>query len=103
MTAIMPGRPENRATPVDRQGTFTDEERLKRAMANFTKDFGLIAAFYMEACIHCGACARACHFYTATEDPKYTPILMVEPFKQAYKREAGPFAFFFKPSTSSRR
>ena len=96
MSAIMAARPENRATPVDRQGTFTDEERLKRAMANFAKDFGLIAASYMEACIHCGACARACHFYTATEDPKYTPILKVEPFKQAYKREAGPFAFFFK-------
>jgi Fe-S oxidoreductase len=50
----------------------------------------------MESCIHCGQCAQACHFYVASGDPKYTPIWKLEPFKQAYKREAGPFALFFK-------
>jgi Fe-S oxidoreductase len=50
----------------------------------------------MESCIHCGQCAQACHFYAATGDPKYTPIWKLEPFKQAYKREAGPFARFYK-------
>ena len=80
----------------DAQGDYTDDQRVERAMRNFAKDFGRTAALYMEACIHCGACAKACHFYTATEDPKYTPILKIEPFKQAYKREAGPLAFFYK-------
>lgn len=80
----------------DAQGDYTEDERVERAMRNFAKDFGRTAALYMEACIHCGACAKACHFYTATEDPKYTPILKIEPFKQAYKREAGPMAFFYK-------
>ncbi len=37
-----------------------------------------------------------CHFYIATDDPQYTPIWKVEPFKQAYKREASPFAPLFK-------
>ncbi len=50
----------------------------------------------MESCIHCGMCADACHFYIATEDPKYTPIWKVEPFKQAYKRESGPFAPIYR-------
>ena len=80
----------------DMQGDLADVERVERAMRHFAKDFGHMAATYMEACIHCGACAHACHFYTATEDPKHTPILKLEPFKQAYKREAGPLAFVFK-------
>ena len=80
----------------DTQGAYSDTQRVERAMRNFARDFGRMAATYMEACIHCGACAHACHFYTATDDPKYTPILKLEPFKQAYKREAGPLAFVFK-------
>ena len=43
------------------------------------------------------ACTAACAHTRATttsrtEDPKYTPIWKIEPFKQAYKREAGPLA-----------
>jgi len=29
-------------------------------------------------------------------DPAHTPIWKLEPFKQAYKREAGPFAWFYR-------
>jgi Fe-S oxidoreductase len=50
----------------------------------------------MESCIHCGNCAEACHFYLQTGDPKYTPIWKIEPFKQAYQREAGPFAWLYR-------
>ena len=35
-------------------------------------------------------------YYVQTEDPKYTPIWKLEPFKQAYKREASPFAFIYR-------
>jgi Fe-S oxidoreductase len=80
----------------DKQGDRTDEERLTAAMAGFAKDFGRTAALYMESCIHCGNCAEACHFYVSTQDPKYTPIWKIEPFKQAYKREAGPFAWAYR-------
>ncbi|MGF1659063.1 MAG: (Fe-S)-binding protein [Rubrimonas sp.] len=80
----------------DTQGDDADKLRVEKAMKNFAKDFGRTAATYMEACIHCGACAKACHFYEATHDPKFTPILKLEPFKQAYKREAGPLAFIYK-------
>ncbi len=80
----------------DTQGEMSDAERVKKAMQHFAKDFGYVAATYMESCVHCGICANACHFYVTTGDPKYTPIWKIEPFKQAYKREAGPFAFFYK-------
>ncbi|MEJ2645946.1 MAG: (Fe-S)-binding protein [Gammaproteobacteria bacterium] len=80
----------------DQQGDMTDPERLSQAMRNFAKDFGYVAAVHMDSCVHCGMCAEACHFYVSTGDAKYTPIHKIEPFKQAYKREAGPFAFFYR-------
>ncbi len=80
----------------DKQGDRTDPERLHAAMQGFAKDFSREAATYLEACIHCGNCAEACPFYLETEDPKYTPIYKIEPFKQTYQREAGPFAWLYR-------
>jgi Fe-S oxidoreductase len=80
----------------DKQGDRPDAERLGAAMTSFVKDFGRAAAAYIESCIHCGNCAEACHFYLQTGDPKYTPIWKIEPFKQAYQREAGPFAWLYR-------
>jgi len=72
------------------------EARAAGAMSAFAQEIGALSAFRLESCIHCGICAEACHFYIATEDPKYTPIWKVEPFKQAYKREASAFAPVFR-------
>jgi Fe-S oxidoreductase len=80
----------------DTQGEMPDQERVDIAMRNFVKDFGATAAIYMESCIHCGQCAEACHFYVQTGNPKYTPIWKLEPFKQAYKRETGPFSLIYR-------
>ena len=80
----------------DQQGDAPDAERAARAIDAFMRDMTRSAATYMESCIHCGHCAEACHFYVTSGDPQYTPIWKLEPFKQAYKREAGPFAWFFK-------
>ena len=74
----------------------TPEARVAGAMRGFAKEIGALSAFRLESCIHCGICADACHFYIATEDPQYTPIWKVEPFKQAYKREASPFAPLYR-------
>jgi Fe-S oxidoreductase len=70
----------------------SDTERVAGAMRGFALEIGALSAFRLESCIHCGVCADACHFYVTTEDPQYTPIWKVEPFKQAYKREASAFA-----------
>ncbi|MDT8408071.1 MAG: (Fe-S)-binding protein [Wenzhouxiangellaceae bacterium] len=76
--------------------SLSDTERVQNAMQSFATHFGANTAANLESCIHCGMCAEACHYYIATEDPKYTPILKVEPFKKAYRRESGAFAPFFK-------
>lgn len=83
-------------TRVDRQGTLGDRERVDAALASFVRDFSRTTAAYLESCVHCGQCAEACHFYVTTRDPKYTPIWKIEPFKQAYSRQAGPFAWLFR-------
>jgi Fe-S oxidoreductase len=66
------------------------------AMKGFAHEMGALSAFRLESCIHCGICAEACHFYIATDDPQYTPIWKVEPFKQAYKRETSTFAPLYR-------
>lgn len=86
-------KPEPRS---DKQGDIPGAERVDLAMQAFMRDFNSTNATYMESCIHCGHCAEACHFYNVTGDPKYTPIWKIEPFKQAYQREAGPFAFAYR-------
>ncbi|MFT7596961.1 MAG: Fe-S oxidoreductase [Paracoccaceae bacterium] len=40
--------------------------------------------------MHCGECAEACHFYEATQDPKYTPSYKLQPLVKAYKRHKAP-------------
>lgn len=74
-------------------------ERVDAAMAGFARDFGRRAALYMESCIHCGNCAEACQFYLATREPKYTPIWKLEPFRRAWRREAGPFSWVRRLAT----
>ncbi|MDA8348153.1 MAG: (Fe-S)-binding protein [Pseudomonadota bacterium] len=87
---------ELRANLAPEETRIGERERVAGAMRGFAREFGALSALRLEACVHCGMCADACHFYIATEDPQYTPVLKVEPFKQAFKREAGAFAPLFR-------
>ena len=87
---------EKPAVRYDKQGERPDAERVAAATSRFAKDFGRDAAVYLESCIHCGHCADACHFYLETGEARFTPIWKLEPFKQAYKRESGPFAWLYR-------
>jgi len=80
----------------DKQGDASDAERGAAALQAFMKDMTRSAATYMESCIRCGHCAEACHFYVTSGDPQFTPIWKLEPFRQAWKREAGPLSFLYK-------
>lgn len=73
------------AVRYDQQGSAADAERAEAALQAFMRDMTRSAAAYMESCIHCGHCAEACHFYVTSGDPRYTPILKLEPFKRAYR------------------
>ncbi|EHR72124.1 Fe-S oxidoreductase [Burkholderiales bacterium JOSHI_001] len=76
----------------DQQGDRSDADRVNAAMRSFVREFGVTAALHMEACVHCGLCAQACHFHLATGEAKYTPAHKLELFRRAYFREASPLA-----------
>jgi len=64
----------------------------RRAAQEFVAQAGRDAAFQLEACVHCGQCAEACHFYLVTRDARYTPVYKLWPMLKAYQRERAPFS-----------
>ena len=83
-------------TPPAGGAIHPSEEQVALAMRGFLADIGPTSALALDSCIHCGRCAEACQFYVQTGDPRYTPVHKIAPFKQAYEREMGPFAFVYK-------
>lgn len=78
--------------PYDKHGDMSDADRVDVALRRLVRDSSAAVGTFLEACVHCGLCAEACHFYVGTKDPHYTPIYKIEPLKRAYKREVGPLA-----------
>ncbi|UHD17067.1 (Fe-S)-binding protein [Thiocapsa bogorovii] len=63
------------------------ELTLERGLAAFRAEVdGPVAAFF-SSCVHCGICAQACPFYLETGDPKYTPILKLEPLRRVWEND----------------
>lgn len=87
MSAATTGKPG-----FDQQGQQSDEQRVDAAISSFVREFGVTTALHLEACVHCGLCSDACHFYLSTGNAKYTPVHKLEPLRRAYLREASPFA-----------
>ena len=60
---------------------------LERGLAALRAEIdGPVAAFF-SSCVHCGICAQSCPFYVETGDPKYTPILKLEPLRRVWAAE----------------
>ena len=71
---------------------MNEDTAAERAVEKFLEFIDADVASYAESCVHCGECAEACHFYLATNDPKYTPIYKLFPLVKAYKRHKAPFS-----------
>jgi len=63
------------------------ELSLERGLTALRDEIDAPVAAFFSSCVHCGLCAQACPFYVETEDPKYTPILKVEPLRLLWERE----------------
>lgn len=83
------------AQPTD----YPDDERVSRAKEVFSKRIQAEQAGDLEACVHCGLCAEACHFRVMTGNPKYTPARKFELIRRYYRREKGPFKWLYKLAT----
>ena len=68
------------------------EPDASKAIGEFVAQASRDAAFQLEACVSCGQCADACHFYLVTGDPRYTPVYKLRPMLRAYRRQSAPFA-----------
>lgn len=75
---------------------LSDQERVDTAKRVMLEKIDSQLAVDLEACVHCGLCAEACHFYLGTEDPKYTPIRKLELMKRLYRRERGPARWLYR-------
>ena len=62
------------------------------AVESFVRETGSMVAAYLDACVHCGLCAEACHFYEMSRDPRHVPIYKLMPLARTYKRHQAPFA-----------
>ena len=83
-------------TPGD---VLSGEERVRRAKRTFMDKLDARMAVDLTACVHCGMCAEACHFYEATQDEKYAPVRKFEPLRRFYRRELSPMRWLFRPFT----
>ena len=70
----------------------SDGPNVQAAIDKFIAVTGSQVAAYLDACIHCGQCAQACHFHEVTHDPKHVPANKLVPITKVYKRHKAPFA-----------
>ena len=89
MTATLTADAAAAATAVGAEGQGA---RAAAAVDTFLKVTDSAVASYLEACVHCGECAEACHFYLSTHDPRYVPTYKLKPLVKAYKRHKAPMS-----------
>lgn len=71
---------------------LSDGERLERAKAVMRAKTDRGLALDLEACVNCGYCSEACHFYQSTQDPKYSPSRKLDLLRRVHARESSAFA-----------
>ncbi len=71
---------------------LTDQERLSRAKTVISQKTDRALGMDLEACVNCGYCSEACHFYQSTQDPKYTPTRKLDLLRRVHMRETSAFA-----------
>jgi Fe-S oxidoreductase len=63
------------------------EPSIERGLQALRAEIDAPVAAFFSSCVHCGLCAHACPFYLETGDPKYTPVLKLEPLRRVWERE----------------
>jgi len=75
---------------------YQPAEQVARFKDTIKAKLNMQMAANLEACVHCGQCAQACHFYHSTRNPKYTPIRKLDLLKRIYRRELSPLRGLYK-------
>lgn len=70
-----------------------DEQRVERAKEVMLSKIDRQMAVDLEACVKCGYCSEACHFYVQTNEAKYVPTRKLDLLRRVYRREVSPMRF----------
>jgi len=70
-----------------------DEQRVRRAKQVMLSKIDRQMAVDLEACVKCGYCSEACHFFVQTNEPKYVPTRKLDLLRRVYGREVSPLRF----------
>lgn len=71
---------------------LTDQERVTRAKEAMRAKTDRGLALDLEACVNCGYCSEACHFFQSTQDARYTPTRKLDLLRRVHARESSAFA-----------
>ncbi len=81
---------------MDLEGKFKDErfqlteEKKARALEVLQQRMNRSLQASLEACVRCGLCAEACHYYVANPKPEYVPAYRAEQLRKVYRRQYDP-------------
>ena len=73
---------------------LTDAQRVVRAKEVMRAKMDRGLALDLEACVRCGYCSEACHFFQATGDPKYAPPRKLDLLRRFHARETSAFELY---------
>jgi Fe-S oxidoreductase len=59
---------------------------VQKAMGVLSQKLNRQLAASFNACVHCGLCADACHYFLATGDPKMVPAYKADQIRKLYRR-----------------
>jgi Fe-S oxidoreductase len=69
-----------------------DAQRVARAKGVMRSKMDRGLALDLEACVSCGYCSEACHYYQGTGDAKYSPSRKLDLLRRFHARETSAFA-----------
>lgn len=69
---------------------------IQQSIDKFVDETGSKVASYVDACIHCGLCAEACHYHEASKNPRHAPVLKWKPLADSYHRSKDPMRLVWK-------
>ena len=75
---------ESRAHAALATAAVPDAHRAQQVLA---AQVDRAAAWQLEACVRCGQCADACHFYLVTQDARLAPVRKLQPLQKAYRKQ----------------
>jgi Fe-S oxidoreductase len=77
--------------PTDDRFSLT-AETAALGRAEFERRLNRALEASLEACVRCGLCAEACHYYVSNPKPEFVPAYRAEQLRRLYRQQADPLA-----------